>query len=119
MISRRNVSKRRSAHELDSLIRCTLRESVAGTTPPARVWDRIRASAEYPAASRLAWPREVLDLVLQVGAVCLSRVDVPVLGLDGPPARRSARHEEAVILGCDLGWVRVWDHHRLVRRLVC
>ena len=41
----RDVLEGRSMDELDRLIRRTLRESVAGASPPPHVWERIRVCA--------------------------------------------------------------------------
>jgi len=47
MISHRNVSERYPIDELDGLMRWALRERVGGASPPPRVWERIRARAEW------------------------------------------------------------------------
>lgn len=52
MTSRRNMLERCSTHELDSLIRRALRDSVGQVQPPAYVWERIEQQARRRMASR-------------------------------------------------------------------
>jgi|GEM_PF-1899985 len=109
MISRRGIFDGHSTDELDGLLRWVLRESVAGAVAPSHVWPRIRGDAQRLAALRRAWIWRVSDLVRQVVVACLSRVNGLLPMLELPPVQGDG----SVMLGYDLGWVRLLDHHRL------
>ena len=61
--------------EMDALVRCALRDSVAGEEPSPEVWDKIRARLEQPKAQ--LYPRRREGLVLQLSWL----VRLLVLGL--------------------------------------
>jgi len=54
----RDVSERRCPDQLDVMIRWTLRESVAGATPPTDGWERIKERlSQQPGKPGAAWWR--------------------------------------------------------------
>ena len=50
--------------EMDTLVRWTLRDSVAGEEPPPEVWDKIRARLEQPKAQSQPRRAKVLSVHL-------------------------------------------------------
>jgi hypothetical protein len=115
MTLHRYIAEEQTTDELDSLIQWALHESVAGAAPSPHAWERVLQGVDRLATLGQARIRRIPDVLLQVAAACLLRVDVFLPALETPAVQR----DEHVSWGDDTEWMRILDQHRQVMPLVC
>lgn len=76
MTSRSGSVRGPSDYQLDMLVRCALRERVAGTAPSPAVWRRIHTKARRAGGFWQVWSR--LTYQFEAVGICLSGADTVV-----------------------------------------